>query len=92
MRALHCRARCACPISGAKHRAPTIETIVLLTFYETIKPGIILSIKNSGCKKFLEKRHGQVAEISIKSSLKDLKPQAVGNYRARSSGWRIKTG
>jgi len=27
-------ARCVCPISGAKHRAPTIETIVLMTFYE----------------------------------------------------------
>jgi len=24
-------------ISGAKHRAPTIETIALLTFYEIIK-------------------------------------------------------
>jgi len=34
-------ARCACPISGAKSRrwrdAPAIETIVLVTFYETIK-------------------------------------------------------
>jgi hypothetical protein len=30
-------ARCACPISGAKHRAPTIETIVSETFYEIIK-------------------------------------------------------
>ena len=25
-------ARCACPIPGAKHRAPTIETIVSATF------------------------------------------------------------
>jgi hypothetical protein len=32
-------ARCACPISGAKLRAPTIETIPLLTFYEIIKDG-----------------------------------------------------
>ena len=30
-------ARCACPISGAKHRAPTIGTIVPVTFYEIIK-------------------------------------------------------
>jgi hypothetical protein len=30
-------ARCACPISGAKHRAPTIETIVPVTFYEIIR-------------------------------------------------------
>jgi hypothetical protein len=30
-------ARGACPISGAKHRAPTIETIVPLAFYEIIK-------------------------------------------------------
>jgi hypothetical protein len=29
-------ARCACPILGAKHRAPTIEAIVLVTFYEII--------------------------------------------------------
>jgi endonuclease III len=29
-------ARCACPILGARHRAPTIETIVPVTFYESI--------------------------------------------------------
>jgi hypothetical protein len=32
-------ARCACPILGPKHRAPTIETIALLTFYKIIKAG-----------------------------------------------------
>jgi hypothetical protein len=30
-------ARCACPISGAKNRAPTIEAIDLVTFYEIIR-------------------------------------------------------
>jgi len=35
-------ARCACPISGAKLRAPTIETIGRLTFYEIIKVKFIL--------------------------------------------------
>jgi len=39
-------ARCACPISGAKHRAPTIETIVPVTFCEIIKnSGIEIQIK-----------------------------------------------
>jgi hypothetical protein len=32
-------ARGACPISGAKHRAPTIEAIGLATFYEIIIHG-----------------------------------------------------
>jgi hypothetical protein len=29
-------ARCACPISGAKHRAPTPETILSVAFSETM--------------------------------------------------------
>jgi len=45
-------ARCVCPISGAKHRAPTIETIVLMTFYEiTFFEEIQFRYQFSGLKK-----------------------------------------
>jgi len=37
LRALHVGASCRSPIMGVRPDAPTIETILLLTFYEFIK-------------------------------------------------------